>query len=363
MHLSRISLTHFKNYASQAADFAEGINGVVGPNGMGKTNLLDAVYYLCMCKSRFPLSDRLLVQHEASFFRLEGRFLREGKPENVTAKYALGRKKEVDRDGAPYERISEHVGRYPVVMIAPDDIQLAMEGSEERRRFLDNTLSQIDAQYLTKLILYNHILRQRNALLRQDVFDEGLLRAFDEQMLTPAAYIYEKRARFAERFAPLFLEHYAAISGGQEQVSCAYRSQMQESPLADLLRDNRHKDQRLQRSTSGAHRDDLQFLIDGYSVKQFASQGQLKSYVLALKLAQYETLRSETGQPPILLLDDLFAKLDRGRVERLMTWLGERSFGQLFISDTELERLSAVTAPLGASVQFFEASKGTLSYL
>lgn len=333
---------------------------------MGKTNLLDAVYFLCMSKSRFTTSDRLLIQHEADFFRLEGDFVRDGKAEKVVAKLARGRKKELERDGAPYERISEHVGRYPVVMIAPDDTQLAMEGSEERRRFIDNTLSQIDPAYLAHLITYNHILRQRNAYLKQSADlhqspDEGLLLAYDAQLAAPAAPVFETRKAFISRFAPLFQAHYAAISGCAEQVDCEFRSQLLERPLEDWLLDQREKDRILQRTNAGPHKDDLELRIDDYPVKQFASQGQLKSFVLAMKLAQYELLRNETGQHPILLLDDLFAKLDRHRVEHLMTWIVERPFGQVLISDTELDRLSGIVRARTSDCRFFEVNKGTVS--
>ena len=363
MYLSRLVLTHFKNYSSQSVHFVEGVNGIVGPNGMGKTNLLDAVYFLCMSKSRFSASDRLLIQHGAEFFRLEGDFERNGKTEQVVAKLARGRKKEFERDGAPYERISEHVGRYPVVMIAPDDTQLAMEGSEERRRFIDNTLSQIDAGYLAQLITYNHILRQRNACLKQaadlhQTPDEGLLLAYDAQLAVPASPVFEARKAFIERFVPVFQAHYAAISGNVEQVDCAFRSQLLDRPLADWLLEQREKDRILQRTNAGLHKDDLEFRIDDYPVKQFASQGQLKSFVLAMKLAQYELLQKETGHYPILLLDDLFAKLDRRRVEHLMTWIVERSFGQVFISDTELDRLSAVVRTRTTDCRFFEVERG-----
>jgi DNA replication and repair protein RecF len=358
-------LTCFKNYESQTVSFTEGINGIVGPNGMGKTNLLDAVYYLCMSKSRFPVSDRLLIRHGADFFRLEGRFQRDGKEEKVVVKLPRGGKKVVERDDAPYERISEHVGRYPVVMIAPDDIQLALEGSEERRRFIDNTLSQIDPVYLGHLITYNQVLRQRNAWLKQagegaGAWNETLLSAFDRQLLEPAAYIFNRRNTFLDRFVPLFQEHYAAISGDQEQVACAYKSQLADQPLEELLLENRDKDRILQRTNAGIHKDDLVFLIDEYPVKQFASQGQLKSFVLSLKLAQYELLRQEIGQPPILLLDDLFAKLDRHRVAHLVAWIVGRDFGQVFISDTELERLSEVVKAQTQEYRFFEVEKGTI---
>jgi DNA replication and repair protein RecF len=365
LYLSKLILTHFKNYASQTVEFTGGINGIVGPNGMGKTNLLDAVYFLCMCKSRFPVTDRQLIRHEADFFRLEGHFVREGQTEKVVAKLPRGGKKAIERDDAPYERISEHVGRYPVVMIAPDDIQLALEGSEERRRFIDNTLSQVDPQYLGALIQYNQALRQRNAFLKQAAesprsWDANLLAALDRQLLPPADYIFESRSRFIGRFVPLFNEHYAAISGNQEQVSCTYRSQLQEQPLPEWLEAMREKDRILQRSNAGIHKDDLVLLIDEYPVKQYASQGQLKSYVLAMKLAQYDLLMAETGQPPILLLDDLFAKLDRHRVSHLMAWITGRSFGQVFISDTELERLSSVVGAQTDHCRFFEVRKGAI---
>lgn len=309
---------------------------------MGKTNLLDAVYYLCMGKSHFTGTDRNVVRQGEDFFRLEGAFSLVAKKEKIVAKVQPGQTKVLERNDKAYLRLSDHVGFLPVVFKAPDDTKLVMEGSEERRRFLDNTLCQLDSHYLDHLVAFNKILQKRNALLKQfaesRAFNPTLLEVFDQQLKDPSIYLHQKRFQFIELFESIFNEHYKVICGGKEKVACMYKSQLLENGIVDLLKANIEKDRILQRTTVGIHKDDLQFKMNGRPLKSFASQGQLKSFVLALKLAQYDCLKNEKKTTPILLLDDLFDKLDDERVKHLVELLVKGDFGQVFITDTHPER-------------------------
>lgn len=346
MQLDKFILTNFKNYEYQEIDCTAGLICFVGKNGMGKTNLLDAIYYLCMGKSFFNVPDSQISRHEADFFRLEGRFELKARAERIVAKVIPRKKKELERNAVPYARLSEHVGLLPVVMIAPDDTYLATEGSEARRSFLDNTLSQLEPSYLKQLIQYNKLLKQRNALLKQfgesQRFDRALLDTYSQQMLSPAKAIYEKRSAFMVLFQPLLQRLYERISGGQEEVNIRYRAKQEANSMATLLEQALEKDRILQRTTVGPHKDDLDFTIASYPLKRFASQGQLKSYVLALKLAQYEILKEKKKVVPFLLLDDIFDKLDNERVSQLLGLLLEEGYGQLFITDTDEHRLEQI---------------------
>lgn len=366
MFLTQLKLTNFKNYETQTLDLSPKLNCFLGKNGMGKTNLLDAVHYLCMCKSAvLSGSDKLLIRHENSFFRLDGTFQRLEKRETIVVKMVANKRKIIERNQVPYTRIAEHIGLLPVVMIAPNDTQLAMEGSEERRRFWDATISQLDGAYLQHLMAYNKILTQRNAYLKnkKQPVKASLLDIYDEQLAAPASYIFEKRQAFTQILIPIFQTFYARISGGQEAVSIAYKSKLQTADLSELLAEAREKDRILQRSTVGTHRDDWEFSFDGYPVKRFASQGQLKSYVLALKLAQYELLRQEKEIEPILLLDDIFDKLDNTRVTQLLNLLVQGKFGQIFLTDTDKDRIENIIASLNVDYQKFMIEDGTAELL
>lgn len=328
--------------------------------------MLDAVHFLCLCKSHTGLNDRHLVRHGESFFRLEGVFEKETERAKIAAKFAQGQRKEIERDGVPFSRLTDYIGQFPVVMIAPDDVTLMQEGSEERRRFLDATLSQISPVYLQNLLAYNVLLKQRNAALKkffeEKNFDAALLESIDRQMPSPARVIFEQRTQFVAEFRPLFQEYYAAISGGREAVDASYESNLEvmflekarHLNLTDLFQKNLEKDRLLQRTTAGPHRDDLALFMDGQPVKKFASQGQLKSFLLALRLAQYEVLRREKGFAPILLLDDIFDKLDEQRVRQLVGLLIGRDFGQIFITDTQRSRIEAVVASFTGDYKIFE---------
>lgn len=341
------------------------LNCFTGLNGMGKTNILDAIYFLCLCKSNSGLPDKNLVRHGEGFFRIEGIFLKEEKKEKIAAKFATGKPKIIERNGVEYSKLADYIGDFPAVMIAPDDVALVQEGSEDRRRFIDATLSQLSQTYLQQLMVYNALLKQRNALLKyfgeQRRFDPALLEAIDQQMTTPAELIYRERSKFATAFAPVFAECYADISGGREVVEVVYESDLSRAPLPELLEAALEKDRILQRSTAGPHRDDLALLMDALPVKKFASQGQLKSFLLALRLAQYEILRREKSLSPLLLLDDIFDKLDEQRVRQLVSLLLRRNFGQIFITDTQRSRIEAVVASFTGEYRVFEVEQGKAS--
>jgi DNA replication and repair protein RecF len=339
---------------------------MTGLNGMGKTNILDAVYYLCMCKSHFNTTDTHLSLHGEDFFRLEGKFILEkSKKIKIVAKVQPRKSKVFESQDVAYEKLSEHIGKFPVVMIAPDDIALLTEGSEERRRLIDNTLSQLDRSYLQSLQVYNKVLEQRNALLKQFAqqhsYDTALLAIYDSQLTAPAAYIHEQRKSLEQRLLPVFRHYYSVISGDREQPSFSYESGLHSNSLDQLLSDNREKDIILQRTSAGIHRDDLQFVFsDGNPAKRFASQGQLKSFLLAIKLAQYEVLRQLSGQNPILLLDDIFDKLDMERVRQLLTLLSGEHFGQLLITDTQEDRMLSIISDLRVEFKHFKVEDGKL---
>lgn len=343
MQILQLKLTQFKNYPSAVFEFDERLNCIVGQNGVGKTNLLDAIHYLAMCKSHFSIPDKNVIQHDQDFLRLEGHFYGDDKKETIVAKLPKGKKKTIERNGVPYKRLLEHIGMIPVVMIVPDDTRLATEGSELRRRFMDTALAQMDRGYLEALSKYQLLLKQRNAALkqmaRQQRHDPVLLQTYTEQMAGPAKLIYEKRLEFIKDWLPIFQHYYSHISGGTEQVSCHYHSQLSTGDFMEMTRNAQEKDRILARSTIGIHKDDLLFEIEGYELKKYASQGQLKSYVLALKLALYDLLKVRKGQNPIFLLDDIFDKLDKNRVRHLLELLIEKDFGQVFISDTHEGRV------------------------
>ncbi len=362
MYIQKIKLTNFKNYESQTVDFSTKVNCIVGLNGMGKTNMLDAIYYLCMCKSHFGVSDSYIKKHKEPFFRVEGHFKKGSKNYQTVAKVIPKEKKTFELNKVPYDTLAEHIGLFPVVMITPFDVELALEGSEVRRKFLDNTLSQLDSTYLKALIQYNRLLKQRNATLKQfgenRKVEHSLLDIFDEQMEAPAVLIHEKRKAFSDLFIPIFQEFYKIISNDQESVNYTYRSHLNDNTLVDLLKENRQKDIILQRSTIGIHKDDLIFKIEDFPLKKYASQGQTKSFILALKLAQYELLRKQKDCSPLLLLDDIFDKLDKQRVTQLLQLLFEKDFGQIFFSDTHENRLSDILTNFNKDFKRFILEEG-----
>lgn len=361
MHLQQIKLTNFRNYEFETVEFSERLNLISGLNGMGKTNLLDAIYYLCMGKSHFQSTDRNVVRKGEDFFRLEGHFSLE-KPEKIVAKVVPGKQKVMERNDAAYARLSEHVGMLPVVFLAPDDTALALEGSEERRRFMDNTLCQLDQRYLDELLTYNRILDKRNALLKQFAeqggFNPLLLETYNHQLEAPATYIFQQRQWFIGLFQPAFNQFYGSISEEAEPVECEYRTQLSQGNFTEMLEKTADKDRFLERTSVGVHKDDLIFSMKSLPLKRFASQGQLKSFVLAMKLAQYELLRQHKQKLPLLLLDDLFDKLDDHRASQLISLLVSGDFGQVFITDTHPERAEEMAKKYGGDYKKMRINQG-----
>jgi len=364
LHLKEINLTNFKNYAQGKLAFSEGVNSFIGLNGSGKTNLLDAIYMICMTKSYFNLSDRQLVKNEEKFYRLTSNIHLLDKDISVVAKYQSGQKKIVEKNKVAYEKMADHIGTLPIVMIAPDDIKLILESGETRRKFVDSVLCQDDPMYLHHLINYNQLIKQRNAALKElrkaNQPDRTLIDIYDKQLIEPNHYIYDKRAAFLEAFLPVFKGFYMVISDGMEPVNITYKSQIHDQNYLDLLQANFEKDYYLEHTSTGIHRDDLVFKFSEKALKKFASQGQRKSFLICLKLAQYEFLRRRKEIKPILLLDDIFDKLDAERVTRVVSLLQEETFGQVFITDTDGDRIQKIVNQINKPHQEFRVSKGTV---
>lgn len=331
---------------------------------MGKTNLLDAIYYLCVGRSYFGGRDRIIVRkaEEVDFFRLEGSFQIAEKAQSVVMKVMPGKRKEIEHNRVTYQKLSEHIGKFPVVMSTPFDVALALEGSEERRKFMDNTLSQMDQSYLLLLIAYNKLLSQRNAALKRFAetrrFDEPLLNIYNEQLLPLGTKIHARRVAFVADLKPLFRHFYTQLCDQSEVVDIQYVSQLTEQSFAELLLQARERDGILQRTTKGVHKDDLAFRINELPLKKFASQGQLKSFILALQLSQYQLLKTHKQVKPLLLLDDLFDRLDEKRVAVLMELVLSDEFGQVFITDTHPNRLTQLMQDRAMSFQQFQIERG-----
>ena len=354
LKLHSISLTQFKNYTLRSFQFNERIVAICGNNGVGKTNLLDAIHYLCFTKSYFT-RDTINIQNGQQGFRVDGQMELIEKKENAVCILRETGKKEFSVNDAGYEKFSEHIGRYPCVIIAPDDIQIITDGSEERRRFLDALLSQIDKNYLQHLINYNKILLQRNSLLKS-FYETGnkdlsLLDVLDEQLVKPGNYIFEKRKQFLISFLPRVKKLYAEIAKQEEETELHYQSELNQCSFTELLRLNRQRDMAAQRTTGGIHRDDLIFNLTGQLFKNIASQGQRKSLLFALKLAEMDVLKESKAFAPLLLLDDVFEKLDEDRIANLLHRVCVENNGQVFITDTNEERLSQHLESLSISYQ------------
>ncbi len=352
--LNKIAITQFKNYHFSSFDFSERVIGICGLNGMGKTNLLDAIYYLCFTKSYFSKLDSMNASFGTDGYRIEGN-VNENKI--ICIFKGIG-KKEFSLNGVPYSKYSEHIGKFPAVMIAPDDVELITGGSEERRRYIDTILSQIDADYLQQLIIYNKVLQQRNSLLKrfaeQGKTDWHLMEVLDEQLLKPGNYIFLKRNEFTEQLLPLVQQFYKQISDNDESVKLVYESQLKNNSFEALLNQYRQKDFLLQRSNGGTHKDDISILLNQQVFKTFASQGQRKSLLFALKLAEFEILKKNKGFAPLLLLDDVFEKLDDLRMQNLLHWVCNENAGQVFITDTHRQRLEDALQELKTDFQIIE---------
>lgn len=358
MNLKSISLVNYKNIESKQLFFDPKINCFVGKNGVGKTNIIDAIYHLSFGKSYFNPITTQNIKHNTDFFMIEGLYDRLEREEKILVSVKKGQKKIIKRNGKNYDKLSEHIGFLPLVIISPADSNLISEGSTIRRKFMDGVISQIDTQYLNDLISYNKTLTQRNALLKyfaaNHTFDNENLSIYNEQLNAYGTEIYKKRKAFIAEFTPFFKKRYAHIVQDYESVDLIYESKIHQNNILTLLEQNLQKDRVLQHTSVGTHKDDLSFLIEDYPVKKFGSQGQQKSYLIALKLAQFDFIRQQSDAAPIILLDDIFDKLDEQRVEQLIKLVNDNHFGQLFVSDTHPERTEKVVSKISQSYKIFE---------
>jgi len=362
MHLKTLSLVNFKNFDARFLEFDSKLNCIVGDNGTGKTNIIDAIYHLSYTKSYFNAVATQNIQHEKDFFMMEGNFERKNRSVIVNCSLKRGQKKVLKRDGKEYEKLSDHYGFLPVVIISPADTDLIREGSEYRRKFIDGVIAMDDRDFLQDVINYNQVLSQRNALLKyfaaNRTFDQNNLEIYNDLLTQLGKKIFEKRKRFVQKFSLVFEDRYKQILGSesgwaQEKISLKFRSQLENHELTDLFKKSLDRDKLLQFTTCGIHRDDLVFEMNGFPIKKFGSQGQQKSFLIALKLAQFDFIKQLTDLNPILLLDDIFDKLDDHRVSRLIELVNEHNFGQIFITDTHKERTESFVKTVNEQYKVF----------
>lgn len=358
MFLKHLHLLHYKNLDSASFDFDEKINCLVGHNGVGKTNVLDSIYHLAFGKSYFNPITSQNINHNADFFVIEGAFEKNQKTEHIIVSAKRGQKKLIKRNNKPYEKFSDHIGFIPAVIISPGDRDLIIEGSETRRKFIDGVISQSDQVYLNKLIQYGKIIAQRNSLLKyfaaNHSFDRDTLEVYNLQLSDLGQHLFEKRKAFLEEFIPIFNKRYDEITGKKEKVNISYKSQLFENKLEKLLEENLQKDMALQYTSVGTHKDDLSFEIEDHPIKKFGSQGQQKSFLVALKLAQFDFIKAISQVNPVLLLDDIFDKLDQQRVAQIVALVATNELGQIFISDTHAERTEEVVKKTNQSYKIFK---------
>lgn len=358
MILKELSVVNFKNLKGVEVSLNPKINCFVGNNGQGKTTLLDAIYYLSFCKSFLNPIDSQNINRDESFFVLQGEYSREEKSEKIYCGLKKGQKKVFKRNKKEYEKLSDHIGLFPLVIISPSDSDLISLGSDLRRKFLDGIISQFDHPYLETLLLYNKAVTQRNALLkyfqRNRTFNQDQLDVWDDQLVKYGEVLHEKRQKLIEELTPVFQKYYQQISGGKEEVQLVYQSQLSNGDFLEQLRNAIPEDSRKLFSTVGVHKDDLLFQISGSPIKKFGSQGQQKSFLIALKLAQLEFLKNTVGINPVLLLDDVFDKLDEERVSHILEMVNSNQFGQIFLSDTHPKRIEDILSKLQLESSVFE---------
>lgn len=360
MYLKKLVLINFKNIAQAEITLSERLNCFVGDNGAGKTNVLDAVYYLSMSKSALSMTDGQSVRHGEDFFVVEGTYAGDsGSNDTVNCSFLRRSGKVLKLNGKEYDRMADHVGRFPVVMVSPQDSVLITDAAEERRRYLNAFLSQLDRDYLASLMRYNAVLAERNRFLKSSS-DEQMLQIYDMQLADHAARIYECRRDIIECMRPLVAEFYRQLSGDREQVEIEYRSELASASMGELLLASRERDIVNGFTTSGVHRDDMSLRIGGYPLRKYGSQGQQKSFLMSLKLAQYRILAEVCGERPLLLLDDLFDKLDTSRVENLLTLVAGDDFGQIFITDCNRSRLETILSRAGEKYALFMVEGGDI---
>jgi DNA replication and repair protein RecF len=358
MILKSLSLVNYKNFESKSLTFNDTINCLVGNNGVGKTNILDAIYHLSFGKSYFNPVASQNIKHNEDFFVVNGDYNKQNKTEKIVVSLKRGQKKVIKRNGKAYNKFSEHIGFLPLVIISPADRDLIIDGSDTRRKFIDSVISQSDKTYLDDLIKYNKTLAQRNSLLKyfalNHTFNNDTLEIYNTQLTDFGTKIFNKRAAFLQTFIPIFKARYQAISNGNETVDLVYKSDLFETDLNTLLKQVINKDKAIQYTSVGVHKDDLIFNIDSHPIKKFGSQGQQKSFLIALKLAQFDFIKQQCGVNPILLLDDIFDKLDEERVTQIIKLVDDENFGQLFISDTHAERTEKAVKQVHQSYEIFK---------
>lgn len=362
MFIKKISIINYKSIPQMDIEFAPKINCFVGNNGQGKTNLLDSIYYLSMCKSALNTADSLIATHGEAFFMLRGEYYRKSIEESIYCGFKQNTGKVFKRNGNEYQRLSDHIGLLPIVIVSPADTELISDSSDERRKYMNSVIAQYDKLYLDEVIRYNRTLSQRNSLLKAAAttsqLNTDLVEALDEQLSIYGSSIYEKRQYFINQLIPIFKEYYALVSDKNEDVSLAYRSHLHKGHLADMLKSSIGKDRALQHTSVGVHRDDMVLTLNGYPIKREGSQGQQKTYLIALRLAQFNFMSRVTSMKPILLLDDIFDKLDMERVKKLIEVVSRDEFGQIFITDTNPNRINEVITPNSIDYKLFEIVNG-----
>ncbi len=366
MVLNELTIINYKNIAQAELSFSPKINCFIGKNGMGKTNLLDAVYYLSFCKSYTNPIDSQIIKHDADMCMLQGKYSAKDEAEEIVYSAVRRRqKKQFKRNKKEYERLSDHIGLIPLVMISPADNELITGASEGRRKFMDMAISQFDKEYLRALVRYNKALQQRNALLKleDEQFDLSLIELWEDQMVEDGVFIHQKRREFIERLTPIFNLYYLQISSSADLVSFDYISQLNDDDFGDLIRRNRSRDMAIGHTTTGIHRDELEMLLDGFPIKKVGSQGQNKTYFVSLKLAQFRYLLDIGGATPILLLDDIFDRLDASRVEEIVKLVSGPEFGQIFISDTNRESLDRILDRINNSSHIYSVVDGEVNII
>ncbi|MBB78534.1 MAG: DNA replication and repair protein RecF [Crocinitomicaceae bacterium] len=365
MYLESLHLVNFKNYIDAEVLLSNRINCFVGINGVGKTNILDAVHYLSVCKSYMNSIDRQNIRFEQSFFVIQGVWSKNKKKIDINCAVKVGAKKVFRKNKKEYEKLANHIGQFPAVMISPYDRDLILEGSNLRRKWMDGIISQFDRNYLEALQRYSKVLAQRNAVLKDmninRLFDQESIDIWDVELVRLGNQIYEKRKVFLEEFIPVFQKHYDSIGSEKENVRIIYKSQLNENTFEDLLLEFQKKDLITSFSNAGVHKDDLLFQIKNHPVKKFGSQGQQKSFIIALRLAQYEWLKTHLGVPPILLLDDIFDKLDQSRVKKLINLVANNFFGQVLVTDTDLERIQDIFSKSSLDSRIFLVADGKIT--
>ena len=362
--LEKIVISDFRNIILQELEFSPNVNCVSGNNGEGKTNLLDAIYYLSMTKSAFALSDKFNFRHGTEEFSLSGLYRMEnGLSSRFSVKMTSKGEKKMKRDEKQYGKVSEHIGVLPVVMVSPSDISMVSESGEERRRFVNAVLSQMDREYMTSLQQYNRLLLQRNKMLKEQDVDRGLLEVIDMRMSAFAEPVFQARKKFVEELTPIVQEYYKALSGDSEQVSIEYDSELSKASLEQILAASYDKDRVLKYTGAGIQRDDFLFKMNGHPIRRYGSQGQQKSFLVSLKFAQYELMKKNYGFAPVLILDDVFDKLDMSRISNLLEMVASNDFGQIFITDSNKVRMAGIVDKLTQDRAYFDTTAGTFRRL